>query len=694
MRLRKLSLTVLALTLSLGAWLSAAGPTYWTLATSSDFLRGTSDGVYVSLSGVLTPGPPLSNRLTTSPAQIWSLATAADGTLWAGTGGDGRVIRLRPGQPEETVYDSPETNVFAIAIAGSRVYAATSPDGKVYAIESDGTTRTFFDPQEKYIWALAVDRENRLWVGAGNPAVIYRVDANGTSQVVYRPPASHVVSLALDASGRMLAGTESPGRLYRFDAADHPFVLLDSGMTEVVASSTDASGVTFAAAVTGGDDSSSSTSSTDSSSSSSSPAASSSGSSTSSGASVSTFSGAASASTASGRSVLFRIAPDGTWEDIWSTTDIMYDVAATGDGGALVATGPNGRLYKVTRDLDVQLLTGVDAKNVTRFSTGRGGVLMNFATASPGRVIAVGTGQQSPATYLSPVRDSKSVANWGLLRWDATAPVALSTRSGNTDTPDDSWSAWSAPYTHADGEAIASPAARFLQWRAVFTSPGTAAAPVELTSVTVAYLPRNSRPEVSSITVYPPGVVFQRPFTNEEGAIEGLDDGVAEARRPPGDPGPTASLPGRRMFQKGLQAIAWKGDDDDGDELRYSLQYRLEGESTWRDLEDRTERLDVRLGHDVRPRWPLYRPRPRVRQLVECRRPGTDRNPRERSDRSGQYAADDHGDGRARRRPDTTVGRRQRRAESDCEAGIFTRGWAVATCLSGRRHRGFAERAL
>src|SRR5580765_4926039 len=90
--------------------LAGSGPTFWTVATSGDFLKGTSEGVYVTLSGVVTAGPQLTNRLTSTPAQIWSITQAPDGTLWAGTGGDGRVIRMRPGQPEETAFDSTETN--------------------------------------------------------------------------------------------------------------------------------------------------------------------------------------------------------------------------------------------------------------------------------------------------------------------------------------------------------------------------------------------------------------------------------------------------------------------------------------------------------------------------------------------------------------------------------------------------------
>jgi hypothetical protein len=184
---------------------------------------------------------------------------------------------------------------------------------------------------------------------------------------------------------------------------------------------------------------------------------------------------------------------------------------------------------------------------------------------------------------VSAVRDTKSVSEWGILRWSSVGTVAMFTRSGNTDRPDDSWSPWSGPYARKDGEAIKSPAARFLQWKAVLTQTSDAS-PAQLTSVTAAYLARNSRPLVTSVSVPPPGVVFQRPFASEDGAIAGLDDVTADARRPPGDPGPPTPTPGRRMFQKGLQTISWKAEDADSDHLSYALHYRREGETTWHEL--------------------------------------------------------------------------------------------------------------
>jgi hypothetical protein len=545
---------------------SASGPMFWTVASPAEFLKGTSDGVFVSLEGVLSPGPAFANRLTSTPAQIWSLTESADGTVWAGTGGDGKLLRLRGSQSEETAFDADEPNIFAVASAGNRVYAASSPEGRVYVIEGNAAARPFFDPEEKYIWALAVDAGGRLWVGAGNPAVIYRVEANGTGKAIYKPAAAHVVSLVRDAQGRVIAGTESPGRLYRIGADDRPFALLDSGLTEIRAVAAAADGTIYAAAVTRGDDTT--PAATDQ------PAVI---------ASVATITAAPSTSataTPARRSILYRIESSGAWEAVWESQDTIYDLAVGDDGRVAIATGPEGRLYRLEPGREVLLLTGVDAKQITRFAgPPKGARPPAFSTANPGRVMALASGD-APASFVSSVKDTKSLATWGLIRWEGSG-VTLSTRTGNTEKPDESWSDWSPSLSRREGETIQSPAARFLQWRAVFNRSSQSS---RLTSVTAAYLPRNTRPVVSSLTVHPPGVVFQRPFSSEDGAIAGLDEAIADARRPPGGDAPPTSTPGRRMYQKGLQTFVWKAEDADADRLVYSVQYRREGETAWRDL--------------------------------------------------------------------------------------------------------------
>lgn len=51
-------------------------------------------------------------------------------------------------------------------------------------------------------------------------------------------------------------------------------------------------------------------------------------------------------------------------------------------------------------------------------------------------------------------------------------------------------------------------------------------------------------------------------------------------------PGAQTGAPalGRRIYQRGLQTFAWKAEDENGDDLTYSVLYRREGETGWRTL--------------------------------------------------------------------------------------------------------------
>ncbi len=215
-----------------------------------------------------------------------------------------------------------------------------------------------------------------------------------------------------------------------------------------------------------------------------------------------------------------------------------------------------------------------------------------YSTANPGKVFRLTSERAARGTYESEARDAQMVATWGMVSWHATTPagsrIELFTRSGNTETPDDTWSSWSAALTNSAGSAITSPKARYLQWRAVLT--GKTEGPV-LTSVTAAYLQRNLRPQVRSITIHAPGIVFQKPFSTGDPDLAGFDDQTTPDRKlaaAASQQGSPSSL-GRRTYQKGLQTLAWKADDENDDDLLYDVMYRREGETAWKTLRKATQ---------------------------------------------------------------------------------------------------------
>jgi hypothetical protein len=90
------------------------------------------------------------------------------------------------------------------------------------------------------------------------------------------------------------------------------------------------------------------------------------------------------------------------------------------------------------------------------------------------------------------------------------------------------------------------------------------------------------RPRVTSITIHPPGTVFQRPFPTDP-EIAGFDGELPDRRNAPAPGGGAPSL-GRRTYQKGLLTFVWRAEDDNRDDLTYDVFYRREGETEWKVL--------------------------------------------------------------------------------------------------------------
>ena len=563
--------------------LHASTPTFWQIATQADFLKGEVEHLAIQADGRLVLGPASRVLYDSSAPFVWTLTPGSGGAVWVGSGNDGKVFRIDRGGKATTVFDSDELEVHALATApDGTLFVGTSPDGRVYRVDATGRASPFFDPEDKYIWALALARDGALYVAAGEKGIIYRVSADGKGEVFYDTKATHVMSLAFDRSGQLLAGTASPGKVFRIDNAGKGFVLLDTSFGEIRAIRPDADGGLYVVAVSGKAGPEPETPTTETSRA---PVA-----------SVSTeimavaiadVQIAAPVPPATARrddrtqtGAVYRIAPDGLWDFVWtSSEDSPYDLVIEDANTILIGTGSKGKIYRVTRTPPtVTLVARAPAQQVTSLFRDAGGATV-LATANPGKVLELSAGGAARGSYVSEVRDAKTVATWGALRWRAVTPsgteLHLLTRSGNTARPDDTWSEWVGPLTN--GETIRSPKARYLQWRAELL--GGTTSPV-LTSVTAAYLERNLRPVVDSITVQPPGSVFQKPFSTGEMEIAGFDRDQVDPQAASGQSQAAPAL-GRRTYQKGLQTFIWKASDPNDDQLVYDVSYRAEGSSEW-----------------------------------------------------------------------------------------------------------------
>jgi len=597
-----------------------SSPRAWEMSGYKDFIGGKFAGVGLARDGWLTLAPRAETLFASDQPIIWSVAQAPDGTLYAGTGHRGRVFRIDPSGRGAAIWTAQEPEVFAVAVdAKGALYAASSPNGKIYRIVN-GKAEEYFAPGTAYIWSLAFGRDGALYAGTGGDGKVFRITAPGQGELWYETGQSHVTCLALDAKGDLLAGSEPNGMIYRIYAKDKGFVVYNAGLPEIRTLLTAPDGSIYAAALGGSMRRSrlggvQSAQGVPSSASISTSAVSVTVEAAQEGAveikptaqqaqaqpSAITTAAATPALEISGveKSAIYRIARDNTVERLWSSQDEnAYDVMLYGRD-LVIATDGQGRIYRMGPDRKVALVAQTGEGEATRLLPAAGGLLA--ATGDMGNLYRLLDKAGSDGTYESPVHDAGTVARWGRLVWRARIPegaaVAFRTRSGNSERPDATWSDWSQPLTNPAGSPVASPNARYIQWKAELTA-GRGQAPV-IESVELGYLPQNTPPVVSSITVaaQPASMSSKPPSAAQAQASSPYTITVTDTGDAPSTSSGTPTQPIQQ--DRGRLQISWQAEDPDGDRLAYAIYFRGQDEREWKLLKAPTEDTSYSVDSDM-----------------------------------------------------------------------------------------------
>lgn len=548
----------------------AGGPVFWRVSTRADIEKGDANGVSIADNGALTLAPAFTEVYDTKQAYVWAAVADNAGNVYLGTGHEGRVFKVDAAGRGSLLYKTSELDVMALAVdASGNVYAGTAPDGKVYKITPRGEATVFFEPKTKYIWALTFDGQGRLLVGTGDKGTIYRVTPDGKGAALITTTQSNITALKVDANGNIIAGTDPGGLVLRVTPDGKAFTLFDSSQKEVREIVVGRDGAIYALALSESAGSGASNASTTSSLPSTPTVIS-----ADEGVTVtisdvqiiepsSSSSSTTSSSGSQAKSALYRIDANGVTDVVWSSTDITaFTVAVEDNGRALIGTGQKGRIYSAMLGGKPSLQVQSNEAQTVRFIKLASGQLY-AASSNLGKLFKLGNNTVATGSYTSSVRDASTVATWGRASFIGEGDIELQTRSGNTANPDSTWSDWSAGIKSADGGAIASPRARYLQWRATLKGANT-----KLREVTVSYLPRNLAPNISSLALQPAGVAMQ-PLPQQP-----PDPGIEQAALDPSLFGLSTNLPPRKFYQKGAISLQWTGEDRNGDKLEYAVYYR------------------------------------------------------------------------------------------------------------------------
>src|SRR5215213_3532647 len=489
----------------------AGQPVVWETTGRTELLKGDSRGVSISDTGVLMLAPKLNEIFNTQQTYVWASAVDNQGSVFLGTGHDGKIFKVSSAGSGSLLYDAAELDVTALAIArDGAIYAGTSPDGKVYRITADGKADVYFDPADKYIWSLAVMADGSLAVGTGDNGKLYRVraaNANPESSLLVSTNQTHVISLAVTPQGDLIAGTDSGGLVLRVSPEGKTFALFDTQLREIHALAPAADGSIYALALSDA----AATARPSSAPAVTQPQPAEGGTPTTSvtitaidetGAPIQGQTGQtrSRSDVSTARSAVFRILPDGATDVVWSSSTVTAFAIAPGlqPGSVLIGTADKGRIYSVTNDGRDTLLLQSPEGQISSLLVRNDQIYA--ASSNQGKLFRFGNDLVNEGTFESPVRDAKLTASWGRIWWRG---------AGNVERPDATWSDWSTAYRSPDGNQISSPRARFIQWRATVRA-GSPSATSWVEDVSVAYLPRNVAPEVLSITALPIGVGLQQ----------------------------------------------------------------------------------------------------------------------------------------------------------------------------------------
>ncbi len=128
---RSLFAGLLACAIATPALLYAEHTRFWRQSESSDFDKGTPNGVAIRSDGKLTPAPKFATYSDPNLAYLWALRTDSKGRVYAAGGSDAKVLRFDDPAKPTTVFESGELSAQTIAFdSHDNLYVGTSPDAK------------------------------------------------------------------------------------------------------------------------------------------------------------------------------------------------------------------------------------------------------------------------------------------------------------------------------------------------------------------------------------------------------------------------------------------------------------------------------------------------------------------------------------------------------------------------------------
>ncbi len=531
--------------------------------TQSDFEKGELDGISVTSDGEVTLSPSLQKVADVKAIRIWSMVRGGDGSIYLGTGSEGKVFKVTKDGKVSLFFDSPQLEIYSLVLdRNGNVYAGASPDGVIYRITPKGVPSTFCSTDQRYIWSMAFGPDSYLYVATGDEGNILKVSPKGESEVLYSSTDDNIMCLAIDKEGNIYAGTSGKGLVYRIDPSGEAMVLYEFPEEEVHTLLLRSDGTLYAGTMSGkgymrpsGEGSEES---------------------------MPTNAAQRKPAPSGKESGVYRI-DVGRVVKVWETEQPLILSTMFEDrkeeGRLIVGTGNKGLIYSVYDDGSWATLAKCpQGQPLSMLRSDKDGIYIGLGDV--GQVYLLRRSLSEKGVLTSRVHDTSLISKWGKIRWDTDFPegtsVTIATRSGNTSDPGESWSSWSEELKDPSGSQIESPPARFIQYRVTLSTSDASRSPI-LREVSIVGLQGNMAPVLNYVTV--------SQYRGRRGREEAPEGELQEAEG--GGAEPVREVPRVSLVKKGLWRVRWRASDPNKDKLLYSIFFRGIGEKNWKLVKDK-----------------------------------------------------------------------------------------------------------
>lgn len=188
----------------------AAGNLYAGTSPNGKVFRIAPDGTGTELFA-MNGGPESPSGESGGGKFVLALTCTADGTLYAGTGPQGHIYRLKPGTAPELLCQIPDKSVTALLLAkDGTLYAGTAEEGAVYRVAvGQGSTHPeiLYDTDQAAVTGLAQDERGNLYAACAPSGAVYRIEPDGTPRLHYSAAGAPVHALVGDGTGVLYAAS-------------------------------------------------------------------------------------------------------------------------------------------------------------------------------------------------------------------------------------------------------------------------------------------------------------------------------------------------------------------------------------------------------------------------------------------------------------------------------------------------------